>query len=191
MLRVEFLVDAIAPHSYNCFLFHQPVAQWYYAITRNGHWWNWWRYRKTQYWFSPAPLPVAWHEYFYLVVLTVGFSALVNSTVLPLISRGISFMRGVALGDVLEDGEKFNMKNTLLDAIEDMTGLTPELDWTLDHCGLSSIGLPQLARRLQIALSKKNTQMAVSAGALSSARTVGDILELLQDAQDESNANAV
>lgn len=100
-------------------------------------------------------------------------------------------MRGVALGDVLEDGEKFNMKNTLLDAIEDMTGLTPELDWTLDQCGLSSVGLPQLARRLQIALSKKNIQMAVSAGALSSARTVGDILELLQDAQDESNANAV
>merc|ERR1712070_729864 len=62
-LRSKFLVENIAPHSYNCFLFHQMVAQWYFAATRNGRWWNWWNYRKNMYWFSPKPCPVEWYEY--------------------------------------------------------------------------------------------------------------------------------
>ena len=29
LLRSDFLVQKLAPNSYNCFLFHQVVAQWY------------------------------------------------------------------------------------------------------------------------------------------------------------------
>lgn len=46
LLRSDSLVQTLGPNSYGCFLFHQMVAQWYYAATRDGHWWNWWRYRK-------------------------------------------------------------------------------------------------------------------------------------------------
>lgn len=45
ILRGQFLVETLGPNSYNCFLFHQPVGQWYYAATRPGKWWNWWNYR--------------------------------------------------------------------------------------------------------------------------------------------------
>jgi hypothetical protein len=79
VLRSGFLARSLAPNAYNCFLFHQMVGQWYYAATRNGHMWNWWRYRKSQYWFSPQPCPVEWYEYFYVVLLVVGFSMLMNS----------------------------------------------------------------------------------------------------------------
>ena len=47
VLRANFLYVTLSPHSYNCFLFHQMVAQWYYAATRPGSFWNWWQYRKT------------------------------------------------------------------------------------------------------------------------------------------------
>ncbi len=67
--------------------------------------------------------------------------------------------------------------NALMDAVEDMSGFAPELDWTLDQCGLSSVGLPQLAQRLQKALSSKSNPMPVSPATLSSARTVGDIVK--------------
>ena len=87
VLRSTYLVDCIAPHAYNCFLFHQPIGQWYFAATRNGQWWNWWRYRKIMYWFSPSALPVEWYEYFAVVTLTVGFSALMNATAMPLTSN--------------------------------------------------------------------------------------------------------
>ncbi len=78
ILRWKFLSKTLAPNAYNCFLFHQMVGQWYVAATRHGKMWNWWRYRKDFYWFSPAPCPVEWYEYFYLVLLVVGFSSVMN-----------------------------------------------------------------------------------------------------------------
>jgi hypothetical protein len=80
-----FLIDTVAPHSYNYFLFHQPVGQWYLAATGDGLWWNWWCYRKTKDCFSPTPLPVEWYEYFLVVILTVGFSALMSATAMPFV----------------------------------------------------------------------------------------------------------
>lgn len=189
VLRIPFLVTNIAPHSYNCFLFHQPVAQWYFAATRNGTWWNWWRYRKTMYWFSPGPVPVEWYEYFYLVVLTVGFSALMNATALPFVNAVIGFLSEIIFGQ--GEDEEVNLADALVDAIEDMSGFAPELDWTLDQCGLSSVGLPQLAQRLQKALSSKGSNMTVTAASLSSARTVGDIVKVLQEIKDLSKADGI
>lgn len=36
ILRGDFLVHTLGPNSYNCFLFHQMVGQWYSAATRGG-----------------------------------------------------------------------------------------------------------------------------------------------------------
>merc|ERR1712129_340575 len=46
LLRNTTLSDNLAPNAYNCFLFHQMVGQWYYAATRNGTMWNWWRFKR-------------------------------------------------------------------------------------------------------------------------------------------------
>lgn len=190
ILRTPFYVEVIAPHAYNCFLFHQPVGQWYLAATRQGHWWNWWRYRKTMYWFSPSPVPVEWYEYFYVVILTVGFSALMNATAMPVVSGIISLIGEVVFG-VSNDDDDIDMEDALIVAIEDMTGFAPELDWTLDQCGLSSVGLPQLAARLQKGLSSKTTPMPVSAASLGSARTVGDIVDVLYQIKEQAEADGI
>ena len=78
-LRCDFLVKYLAPNAYNCFLFHQMITQWYFAATRNGYWWNYWRYRETFYWFSPQPCPIEWYEYPLLVILTTSFSQLITN----------------------------------------------------------------------------------------------------------------
>ena len=90
LLRNRFLSDNLAPNAYNCFLFHQMVGQWYFAATRNGVMWNWWRFRKDMYWFSPQPCPVEWYEYFYLVALVVCFSKLMN-TLEPIVGEGCKY----------------------------------------------------------------------------------------------------
>ncbi len=90
MLRWKFLSKTLAPNSYNCFLFHQMIGQWYYAATR-GIMWNWWRYRKDFYWFSPGPCPVEWYEYFYVVLLVVGFSRMMNALE-PIVSDGCKYI---------------------------------------------------------------------------------------------------
>ncbi len=147
------------------------------------------RYRKTMYWFSPAPVPVEWYEYFYVVILTVGFSALMNATAMPFMSLLLNGIGEKFFGK--SNADEIDMEDALIDAIEDMSGFAPELDWTLDQCGLSSVGLPQLAQRLQKALSSKTTPMPVSAAALGSARTVGDIVDVLYNIKAMSKADGI
>lgn len=47
LLSLPFVVEWLAPASYNMFLFHQPIAEWYYLATRG----LWWAYPKNFYWF--------------------------------------------------------------------------------------------------------------------------------------------
>lgn len=185
ILRSTTLSESIAPHAYNCFLFHQPVSQWYYAATRPGLWWNWWQYRKTMYWFSPGPCPVEWYEYFYVVMLTVGFSTLMNITAEPITAAVIGFIKELLLGN---DEDEVTVEEALVFAIEDMTGFAPELDWTLDQCGLSSVGLPQLANRIKNAMPKK---FNMTAGQLSDAKTVGDICDVVKKAIAQAEADGI
>lgn len=188
ILRSNFLVEYLAPHAYNCFLFHQPVGQWYYAVTRRGLWWNWWSYRKTMYWFSPGPCPVEWYEYFYLVMLTVLFSSLMNVTAEPLMAIIVSFFRELVMES---DEEDLAVEDSLITTIEEMTGFTPEFDWTLDQCGLSSVGLPQLALRIRNAMSTATSPISISASQLSDAQTVGDICEAIKNAILQANADGI
>jgi len=188
ILRMPFLVDTIAPHSYNCFLFHQMVGQWYYAATREGHWWNWWRYRKAMYWFSPQPCPVEWYEYFYVVGLTVAFSALMNNTAQPLMSVLMEFFNVLIFG---ENELEVDMEEALLEAIEDMTGFAPEMDWGLDQCGLSSVGLPLLAARLSKAFSTKTAPLNITTASLSHARTVQDLVGVVEEIRQKSDEEGI
>jgi hypothetical protein len=77
VLRSRGMTRLLAPTVYGCFLFHQMVGQWYYALTR-GEWWNWWSYRKAFYWFSPQPCPIEWYEFGGLVILVVLFTRLMR-----------------------------------------------------------------------------------------------------------------
>jgi len=176
IFRSTYLVH-LSTHAYNCFLFHQPVAQWYYAATRPGLWWNWWQYRKTMYWFSPNPCPVNWFEYFFIIFLTVVFSALMNFAIQPLVEASISFLRRSIFQSDFDNEE---IGNVLIRIIEDMTGITPKLDWTLDQCGLSSLGLPQLATRLNRAMSTDTKHSCISQRDLYDVKTVGDLHEILE-----------
>ena len=43
----RIFVNWLAPASYNMFLFHQPISEWYYLATRG----EWWAFPKPFYWF--------------------------------------------------------------------------------------------------------------------------------------------
>jgi acyl carrier protein len=125
------------------------------------------------YWFSPGPCPVEWYEYFYLVMLTVLFSSLMNVTAEPLMAIIVSFFRELVMESDEEDL-----------AVEDF-------DWTLDQCGLSSVGLPQLALRIRNAMSTATSPISISASQLSDAQTVGDICEAIKKAILQANADGI
>eukprot|EP00984_Skeletonema_dohrnii_P036395 scaffold37318_cov150-Skeletonema_dohrnii-CCMP3373.AAC.1 len=131
LLRWSFLAKTLAPNAYNCFLFHQMVGQWYFAATRNGTMWNWWRFRKEMYWFSPGPCPVEWYEYFYVVGLVVAFSRLMT-TLEPIVSDGLSKLKGIFI--TAEESDDEDTGKLLAEIIEGMTGIEPLMDYTLEEC---------------------------------------------------------
>ena len=47
LFSLSIIVEWLAPASYNMFLFHQPISEWYYLITRG----EWWAYPREFFWF--------------------------------------------------------------------------------------------------------------------------------------------
>jgi len=183
VLRVNILT-ILTPHSYNCFLFHQMVAQWYYAATRPGSFWNWWQYRKTMYWFSPGPCPTEWYEYFYIVGLVVAWSNLMNEVVEPALSNAFEWVARCGKNQEIEDEEEEETATVLIKIIEGMTGIEPELDYTLEECGLASIGVPALVTLMNKQFSKGKRKVSVDATSLVSAETIGDMVEIIDTAKE-------
>ena len=123
-----------------------------------------------------------------MVILTVAFSALMNATAEPIMAAIISFINVIIFG---AGEEGIAVEDALIEALEDMTGFAPQLDWTLDQCGLSSVGLPQLASRLKNAFSSKTNPVSISAAQLSAARTVGDIVDVIKAGIEQANADGI
>jgi len=189
ILRGDFLVNTLGPNSYNCFLFHQMVGQWYYAATRPGEFWNWWQYRKGFYWFSPGPCPVEWYEYFYVVSIVVAFSHFMDNTFTPKLKALGARMTGLIKGDAEE--EDVDIGETLCGLIEKMTGIEPEMDSTLDEVGLASVGIPVIVGMLNSAFSTKRNPVSVTSADLVEATTIEDIVVVVESAKARSEQDGV
>jgi hypothetical protein len=189
LFRKPFLSETLAPHAYNCFLFHQMVAQWYFAATRPGEFWNWWQYRKTMYWFSPQPCPVEWYEYFLVVGLVVAWSNIMfgfEPVVTTVLNWVLNLFRSQTDDHPAGDGEEEMSLEVLKDIIEGMTGIEPESDYTLEECGLASIGMPALVALLNKNFSKGNRQVTVTIAAsdLVAAETIADMAAVIDAAKE-------
>jgi len=203
LLEWEPLSGFLGSTSYGCFLFHQIVAQWYWWATRAGatsvvaatsatamsdelktHW-SWWEYKKEYYWFSPKPVPVAWYEFFFVVMLTTLFSALCNATLLaPLTTLWIRFVRlctrrggagGVSAHEIMAE------------AVMELTGEDQfALEATLGEVGLGSVGLPMLVGLL----NSKEDALSLQVSDIASLANLGEVVELidakLKHSQQES-----
>jgi len=190
IFRTPFLVETLGPNSYNCFLFHQMVGQWYYAATRPGQFWNWWQYRKGFYWFSPGPCPVEWYEYFYVVSIVVAFSHFMDNTFTGMLKNGFSALMTKIHGEPEED-ENIDISVVLLGLIEKMTGIEPELDSTLDEVGLASVGIPVIVGMLNSTFSTKKFPISISGADLVEAESIEDIVLVVETARARGQQDGV
>ena len=69
------------------------------------------------------------------------------------------------------------------EVIEGMTGIEPMLDYTLDECGLASIGIPVLVGLLNKNFSSKVRKLNMQASDLVEAKTIGDMVEIIDAAK--------
>jgi len=180
----SFVSETLAPHSYNAFLFHQMIGQWYFAATREGLWWNWWRFRKTQYWFSPNPVPVEWYEYFFLVTLVVLFSKVMNNIEPWLSEQWNKFRSWVSGGE--KDEEDGPSVDIVIELIEHMTGIEAQPSWELEECGLASIGMPMLVGLLNKRFSRHGHHTHITVVDLMGADKIEEIAVVVDEAIKEA-----
>ena len=67
----------------------------------------------------------------------------------------------------------------LTELIEGMTGIEPLLNYTLEECGLASIGVPVLVNLLNKNFSTKQRRLNITASDLVGANTIGDMVEVV------------
>ncbi|USU94953.1 hypothetical protein QFB56_01155 [Acinetobacter pittii] len=155
------------------------VGQWYYAITRHGHWWNWWEHRKSFYWFSPEPVPVEWYEYFYLVGLVVLFAKLVQPFD-SLLHNIYSKLLGIARKQKLKEQPALDIANIVLKTATNIAGLEVSRDLGLNDNGLASLGTVRFISALETEFSSFNYNLSLSVSEVIAAQDLNEIIELIQ-----------
>jgi len=79
----------------------------------------------------------------------------------------------------VEDSDDEDTATLLAELIEGMTGIEPLMEYTLEECGLASIGVPILVNLLNKNFSTKQRRLNITASDLVEAKTVGDMVEVV------------
>ena len=82
-----------------------------------------------------------------------------------------------------EENDDEDTGKVLSDIIEGMTGIEPMMDYTLEECGLASIGVPVLVNLLNKNYSNKKRRLKIEASDLVNAKTIGDMVEIIDSAK--------
>ena len=186
----SLFVDTLAPISYFNYLFHQLIGQYYWLITRNGQWWSYWRYRKAFYWFSPAPVPTAWWEYFFVVALTTWWSmgmARIDPWLIAKWNRGRSALQALCGAKADQSGGPLSTLEVLLNTVENMTGTEVQASSTFAEVGLASVAAPVLIGLLSDVLP----DVTISLADLVAVQTMGELAELLEARSQEGTKSGV
>jgi len=89
----------------------------------------------------------------------------------------VSYVKALVIKPEESDDE--DTAELLIQLIEGMTGIEPLLDYTLEECGLASIGVPALVSLLNKNFSTKKRRVNITASDLVGAKTIGDMVEVV------------
>ena len=106
-----------------------------------------------------------------------------NEVVEPALSNVFESIARCGKNQDIEDEEEVETATVLIQIIEGMNGIEPELDYTLEECGLASIGVPALVTLMNKQFSKGMRKVSVDATSLVSAETIGDMVEVIDTAK--------
>lgn len=154
------------------FEYDPPPTAFNYTSPKKDY--TWWNFPKYYYWFSPLPLPVAWWEFFYVVILTTLFAMFCNSYVNPYLTRCY-----IWISNKFGSKEKKNSQNGIeivQECIQELTG-EDSFDETLDiqQQGVGSVGLPIFVGLL----NSKNERLGLKVSDIAGIASMGQLVELI------------
>ena len=89
----------------------------------------------------------------------------------------VSKFRGMFI--TAEESDDEDTGKLLAQIIEGMTGIEPLMDYTLEECGLASVGVPILVNLLNKNFSNKKRRFNIAASDLVGAKTIGDMVKVV------------
>ena len=92
-----------------------------------------------------------------------------------------SKLKGIFI--IAEESDDEDTPKLLAELIEGMTGIEPLMEYTLEQCGLASIGVPILVNLLNKNFSTKQRRLNITASDLVGAKTIGDMVEVVDAAK--------
>lgn len=90
-----------------------------------------------------------------------------------------------------EEEEEVDVHTIVCNVIENMTGIEPEADSTLDEVGLASVGIPVIVGLLNDAFSKTSEPLGVTGQDLIKAKTIRDIVRVVESAKERMQHDGV
>ena len=103
----------------------------------------------------------------------------------PFVADGLNRVAGFVYTQEDPEEELETIK-ILMGAIEGITGIEPEAEFSLEECGLASIGVPALVKILNKIFSrgKDSGNVTISSSDLVMAETVQEMADLIDAAKD-------
>lgn len=117
------------------------------------------------------------------------FSRFTDTYLMPGVKVTLSMLNDLISGKGEE--EEVNIEAALCNIIEKITGIEPDLDSTLEECGLASVGVPIIVNLLNDNFSKKKQPLGVTAQDVVNARTIADMVKVVEAARDRMEHDGV
>ena len=113
--------------------------------------------------------------------LVVLFLSFIKGTALPA-SRGLyGQINGYSTSDATECD--VSVGERLCDIIDNMTGIRPDMDSTVEEVGLASVGLPQIIGILNNSFSSAKSQLNLTSSSLIRAKSIQDMVNIIEEAK--------
>ena len=181
LFSIKFIVSRFAPASYNMYLFHQVIQEWYFIATRG----YWYAEPKPYYWFSPKATPVPWWEFLIICVITIAFSLLLEVYVNGWLVKHSTKITRTLLRIKFEKVKCESVSSLIFSVIKNITGMEPSSETTMSEAGLSSMTTFLLLADLENIFPA----ITLSVRHIIDARTVGGLIQYIEQQIEESNCS--
>jgi len=180
----KLLIVWLAPASYNIYVFHQAMYEWYWMATRHG---EYWAMPRDFYWFSPKYCPIDTWEFFILLFLTVVLSVILEFHLNSILVEWSALLVQKLTGkDSLVIGKEVTVTEVLIQVIESITGGSDvDASTSLLESGLSSITSLVLIAKIK----QHYKSLVLTSRDIFEVETVGEFSALIADRLNQTAKN--
>lgn len=169
------------------FEYNPPPTAFNYTSPKSDY--TWWNFPKYYYWFSPLPLPVAWWEFFFVVMLTTLFAMFCNAYVNPPLTFCYLWVCQKITSGTRKPPGSITGLEIVRQCVLELTGEDSyDENFDIQQQGVGSVGLPIFVSLL----NSKDERLGLKVSDIAGLSSMGQLAELVEKLlQTADNATGV